>query len=68
MRLALCKAPTQEEQHKGQPQHRETSRPIGLKFILNTDLSVENTRDILFNPLVFLHMQASKKQMKIQVI
>ncbi|XP_074632924.1 trafficking protein particle complex subunit 1-like [Acropora palmata] len=23
--------------------------PTGLKFILNTDLSVENTRDILFN-------------------
>ena len=28
MRLALCEAPTQKEQHKGQPQHRETSRPI----------------------------------------
>ena len=27
MRLSLCKAPTQKEQHKGQPQHRETSRP-----------------------------------------
>ena len=26
MRLSLCKAPTQKEQHKGQPQHRETSR------------------------------------------
>ena len=27
MRLSLCEAPTQEDQHKGQPQHRETSRP-----------------------------------------
>ena len=27
MRLSLCEAPTQKEQHKGQPQHRETSRP-----------------------------------------
>ena len=27
MRLSLCKAPTQKEQHKGQPQLRETSRP-----------------------------------------
>ena len=26
MRLTLCEAPTQKEQHKGQPQHRETSR------------------------------------------
>ena len=27
MRLSLCEAPTLKEQHKGQPQHRETSRP-----------------------------------------
>ena len=27
MRLSLCEAPTQKEQHNGQPQHRETSRP-----------------------------------------
>ena len=27
MRLSLCKAPTQKEQHKGQPQHQETKRP-----------------------------------------
>ena len=27
MRLSLCKAPVQKEQHKGQPQHWETSRP-----------------------------------------
>ena len=55
------KAPTQEEQHKGQPQHQETSCPTGVKFILNTDLSVENTRDILFNPLVLLHMPSQQK-------
>jgi len=30
MRLALCEAPTQKKQHKGQPQHRETSRPTQL--------------------------------------
>ena len=27
LRLSLCEAPTQKEQHKGQAQHRETSRP-----------------------------------------
>ena len=27
MRLSLCEAPTQKQQLKGQPQHRETSRP-----------------------------------------
>ena len=28
MRLSLCEAPTQKDQHNGQPQYRETSRPI----------------------------------------
>ena len=27
MRLSLCEAPTQKEQHNGQPQHRETTSP-----------------------------------------
>ena len=27
MRLSLCEAPTQKDQHTGQPRHRETSRP-----------------------------------------
>ena len=30
MRLSLCEAPTLKEQHKGQPQHRETSRPTNI--------------------------------------
>ena len=34
MRLSLFEAPTQKEQHNGQPQHRETSRPThkGVEF------------------------------------
>ena len=31
MRLSLCEAPTLKEQHKGQPQHRETSRPTNYQ-------------------------------------
>ena len=34
MWLSLCEAPNQTEQHNGQPQHRETSRPThkGVEF------------------------------------
>ena len=40
MRLSLCEAPTLKEQHKGQPQHRETSRP---KMSFYVTVTIEST-------------------------
>ena len=36
MRLSLCKAPTQEEQNRVQPQHRETSRPSLFEYCVGS--------------------------------
>ena len=42
MRLSICKAPTQKEEHKGQPQHWETSCPTLFKYCEgSSEVSIE---------------------------
>ena len=57
MRLSLCEAPTQKEQHNGQPQHRETSRPTLFEQCvgcLTSHIEVINMEGIVRRDLRFI--------------
>ena len=57
MRLSLCEAPTQKDQHKGQPQHRETSRPTLFEesvVSLTSHIELINMEGIVRRDLLFI--------------
>ena len=54
MRLSLCEAPTLKEQHKGQPQHRETSRPTAAGHDKVPMWSVKESINYISEPLTYI--------------